>query len=441
MSANRFLSQRARWAGGQPISYLMQKALAHPELISLAAGFVDQETLPVDPTRQALEALLTDPVHARAALQYGTTPGYFPLREAVLRQLIEADGKVAVEQNLTPDNVILTAGSNQMLHLLADTLFDPGDVVLCAAPTYFVYLLLLQNLGVRSIGVESDEQGIIPGAVEEALRRIDAAGELARVKAIYVVSYYDNPSCATLSLERRPQIVELAKRWSRASKIHVIEDAAYRELRLDGADVPSLRAFDREGDTVAYTHTFSKSFSPGIRVGWGILPKGLVEPVLSQKGSLDFGSPNFSQHLMAAVLKRGLFEQQLGRLRDAYRTKRDAMVAAADEHLRRIPGVHWRSPQGGLYVWLELPSEIEAGLNGKLFDTAIEEGVIYTPGEFCYPSEGVATARNRIRLSYGVQTPERIRAGIAALGRAIERVLSSAARKQDSAVPVKQAAG
>lgn len=416
------ISQRARRAGGQPISHLMQKALAQPELVSLAAGFVDPHTLPIDPVRQAIELVLSDPLRARAALQYGTTPGYLPLREAVADELIASDSLTG-DAAPSADRIVITAGSNQMLHLLAETLLDPGDIVLCAAPTYFVYLGLLHNLGVRTVGVASDADGLVCDAVEETLLALEQQHELHRVKAIYVVSYFDNPSGATLSLERRRHLVELAQRWSKEHKIYVIEDAAYRELRLDGPEVPSMLAADPDGDTVIYTQTFSKSFSPGLRVGWAVLPEPLVAPLCEQKGNLDFGSPNFAQHVIAAALERGLVAEQVLRLRAAYRVKRDAMLAALERHMRRLPGVHWVRPDGGLYVWLTLPEQIATGPEGQLFERALAEGVLYVPGEYCYAPEGMTVPGNRIRLSYGVQSPERIETGIAALARAVGNLL------------------
>ena len=416
------LSRRAAMACDQPISYLMHKALAHPELISLAAGFVDQQSLPVDFTREALDWIMSDAHRARAALQYGTTHGYLPLREALLSRLLADDGTSQAEQNVTPEQIVVTAGSNQFLHLLADVLFDPGDIVLCTSPTYLVYLGVLQSAGVRAIGVEADSDGMIPESLESQLARLDATGELARVKAIYIVSYFDNPTNVTLSVERRPQIVELARRWSHQGRIHVIEDAAYRELRYDAVDIPSLRAFDSEGDTVILAQTFSKSFSPGIRVGWGVLPEHLVEPLCYLKGNCDFGSPNFAQHLMSAVLEAGLYDPHLQLLRTEYRTKLQAMLSAADEYLGPLPGVSWLKPQGGLYVWLTVPEGIDTGTDSKLFDLAIEEGMLYVPGAYCYPADGQEVPRNTIRLSFGVQSPERIRQGMAALARSIERV-------------------
>ena len=412
------LSQRAKWAGGQPISELMAQALAHPELISLAAGFVDQATLPVEPTQAAMEALFSEPRAARAALQYGTTPGYRPLREAILARMVEADRALPNEAGLSTDQLVVTAGSNQLLHLVGETLLDPGDIVLCAAPTYFVFLGMLANQGARSIGVAADEQGMIPEALEEQLERLDRAGELERVKAIYCVSYFDNPSSVSLAAARRPQIVELAKRWSRTQRIYVIDDAAYRELRYEGEDLPSLRAYDERGDTVIVAGTFSKSYSPGVRVGWGLLPRELVGPVCEQKGNIDFGSPNLAQHLMSKVLQLGLYDSHVAQLRRSYAEKMGAMLEAAEQYLGPLEGVDWLRPSGGLYVWLTLPEAMDAGSAGPLFARAMEAGVLYVPGHYSFPAEG-PQQKNTIRLSFGVQPAKNIRRGVKGLAEAI----------------------
>lgn len=420
MSSAGPFSRRAQLSGNQPIGELMRLALARPELISLAAGFVDQNSLPVAPTTAAVDALLGDPAAARAALQYGTTAGYPPLREAVLTRFQAADGGLAARR-IPLEQVVLTAGSNQLLHLVGEVLFDPGDIVLCAAPTYFVYLGLVAGLGVRSVGIEIDGEGLIPAALEAELRRRDEAGELQRVKAIYVTSYFENPSTVTLSRARRAEIVEIAKRWSTKTKIYVIDDAAYRELRYAGDDLPSLRSFDAEGDTVIVAETFSKSYSPGIRVGWGILPPALVGPVCSQKTNIDFGSPNFNQYLMAKVFERWLFEPHVTGLRATYRDKLTAMLESLEECLAGLPGVSWQRPRGGLYVWLCLPEGLDAGPHGDLMQYALSEGVLYVPGEYCYPAAGVPRRSDRIRLSFGVQSSENIHRGVEALARAIRR--------------------
>jgi 2-aminoadipate transaminase len=397
----------------------MSRALENPGLISLAAGFVDGDTLPAGTVQRALEPLLADPESARAALQYGTTPGLPALRQAILDRACTVDG---FSGSMTLEQVVITAGSNQLLHLVSESLLDPGDVVLCAAPTYFVYMGLLTGIGARPRGVASDQAGMIPEALELTLRQYEADDNLQRVKAIYLVPYYDNPAGVTMSLERRAAVVEIAKRWSSKSKIHVISDEAYRELRYWGDDIPSTRVCDESGDTVIVAGTFSKSFSPGVRVGWGLLPKHLAGPVNDQKGNVDFGSPNFSQHLMANVLEMGLFDAHVQRIRDGYRAKLTAMLDAADTHLAPLAGVRWDAPRGGLYVWLSLPEDMDTGMEGPLFNAAVDEGVLYVPGAYCFPAEGEPVRHNTIRLSFGVQSCAKIAEGVEKLARAIAAV-------------------
>ncbi len=415
------LSQRAQWAAGQPISYLMHAALARPELISLAAGFVDQATLPVELVGQAVDQVLADPAFGQAALQYGTTAGDAALREMLLERQVEMDGLDAASAGLNIDRVIVTAGSNQLLHLISETLLDPGDIVLTPAPSYFVFLGGLTNLGARSYGVAVDVDGIIPEALDETFARLDAAGELPRVKALYVTPYYENPSSVTISAERRPELIEIAEKWSRHGTIYIIEDAAYRQLRYFGDDIPSLFAADGGSGTVIYTSSFSKSFSPGVRVGWGFLPTELVEPICNQKGNIDFGSPNFSQQVMAKVLGLGLFETHVATLQDSYRVKLQAMLEALEEHLGDIENASWIRATGGLYVWLKVEG-MDTGAKGLLFRRALDEGVLFVPGIHCYPQEGESPREDMIRLSFGVQPPDRIREGIAKLGRAIRDI-------------------
>ncbi|MBN2579949.1 MAG: PLP-dependent aminotransferase family protein [Pirellulales bacterium] len=418
------LSRRAEWVGGEPIaSLLMAKALAQPELVSLAAGFVDQESLPVEPTRKTLEKIFSQAPVGREALQYGTTIGYPPLRKLILSRLLQADGCTAAEWNLSPEQVIVSAGSNQLLFLLGDILLNPGDIVICGSPSYYVYLGILGNLGARAVGVECDEQGIVPEAIDEELRRRQAAGELARVKAIYVMPYSDNPMGVTMPEVRRQAVVELAKRWLPDQRLYVIEDVAYRELRYYGEDVPSLRRSDPEGETVVQVGTFSKSYSPGIRVGWGIFPPALLTPLLHEKGNFDFGSPQLNQMLMTTVIEQGLFDPHVAYLCETYRHKTEATLRALDEFLGPIGGIEWIRPHGGLYVWVRLPESIDTGVAGPLFDRAITEGVLYIPGEFCYPSEGAAPQKNMLRLSFGVPHCDAIRRGVQSLGRAIRQIL------------------
>jgi 2-aminoadipate transaminase len=419
------LSRRAHGAGGEPLaSLLMARTLAQPELVSLAAGFVDHATLPVELTGDALREIWSDATKARAALQYGTNAGYPPLRQQILDRLLRADGLPAAPTRPWIEQVVVTAGSNQLLYLVGDTLLDPGDIVLCGSPTYYVFLGTLGNLGARAVGVDIDQEGLIPEALDERLATIQRQGELSRVKLVYLTSYFDNPTGLTLPADRRQRLMEIVRRWSQKSKIYLLEDVAYRDLSYYGDDTASLWSLDSERDTVIVAGSFSKSYSPGLRVGWGILPPALVKPVLAAKGNLDFGSPNFNQILMAEIVARGLFQQHLDRLRECYREKIDVLADAADRLLGPLGQLRWVRPRGGLYLWIELPESIDAGLSGPLFDRAVAEGVLYVPGEYCYPQEGPPARRNMLRLSFGIPSCDEIRRGMESLARAIRQVLS-----------------
>jgi len=402
---------------------LMAHALSRPDLVSLAAGFVDQATLPADFTREAFDAIGADPDEIRVALQYGTTIGYPPLRRLILQRLLEADGIPLDTNRVSIDRIIITAGSNQLLFLVGDTAFDPGDIMICGAPSYFVYLGSLQNLGVRAVGVDVDENGILPEAVEARLAELDSAGQLDRVGGIYVTTYYDNPAGTTLPSDRRSALLDIARRWSKRRRILIIEDAAYRELRYEGEDLPSLWSLDETGAHTVLAGTFSKTFSPGLRVGWGVLPEDLVGPIVAHKGNVDFGSPNLNQHVMATVLARGYYDRHLALLVDTYREKCNTALAACEEYLGPLQGVRWYHSTGGLYVWVQLPEHIDTAMGGPLFGRAIDHGMLYVPGEHCYPSEGAPVRKNMIRLSFGVPSLDAIRRGIRMLADAIEELL------------------
>ncbi|HEV7280786.1 MAG TPA: PLP-dependent aminotransferase family protein [Pirellulaceae bacterium] len=412
------ISLKARHAGGQPIGDLMARALGDPTLISLAAGFVDDVTLPVEIAREAAAKLLADEGLARRALQYGTAAGWAPLRQLLWERALAADG-LPERRSQSFENVVCTAGSNQILALASEAVLDPGDIVLCASPTYFVYLGTLKAIGAVAWGVETDEYGIVPEALEEAFLHFRRHGDFGRVRMIYDVSYFDNPRGISQSAERRGRLVEIVRKWSEEEKIYLLEDAAYRELRYDGDDVPTIWSHDEAGEHVILAGTFSKSFSPGVRVGYGILPADLVLPTLDLKGNLDFGSPHLNQLLMYEVLTSGRYDTHVAALRDAYRVKRDAMLRTADEHFAGVPGVSWIAPEGGLYVWLTLPPELPTVMDGDLFQACVERGVLYVPGDLCFPEAGVPTGESSMRLSFGVCSEARIAEGMKKLADAV----------------------
>ena len=419
------LSQRSKWAADQAISFLMQQGVENPGCISLAAGLVDEDSLPAEPVREAVTAIMSDGASARSALQYGTTQGRLDLRGCLLDYMAAQEGVAVGDLGYDASRVVVTTGSQQLLSLLCETLLDPGDICIVGAPTYFVFLGCLAGVGAEPISVPLDENGMQPDLLEQAIARLNELGRLPRLKMIYVVSEFDNPSGVSVSLERRRAIVEIAQRWSIHNRVLILEDSAYRDLRFEGRPLPSLLALDHSKEQVVYTQTFSKTLSPGLRVGFGVLPKDVLKPVLDRKGNEDFGSANFTQAVVTRMLKSGAFAEHVLHVRASYTRKRDAMLAAADRFFRDIPGVTWHRPSGGLYVWMSLPTTIETGFQSALFQTAVKKhGVMYVPGELCFAPVQGGRPKNHMRLSYGVQSPEGITDGMQRLARAVSELLT-----------------
>src|SRR5688500_8387949 len=282
-------SAKARRTKEQPINALIVAAMANPDLVNFAAGLVDSHTLPTQPVAEMAQAILTDNVRGRAAMQYETTQGFAELRRSALRHVEQLEGKSAADMGLTPGDFVVTTGSQQALYIIGDVLVDPGDIVIAANPSYFVYTGTLQSLGAKVMTVPMDEYGMDVEAVDRMLARLEREGKLDRVRFIYCTSYFDNPTGLTLSLERRPRLLEIAKKYSRSHRILILEDAAYRELRYDGPALPSIKSFDTDNRYVIIACTFSKPFAPGIKLGYTAVPADLMQAILDQKGNHDFG--------------------------------------------------------------------------------------------------------------------------------------------------------
>ena len=406
-------SEQSRRTGDSPISYFIQTAIETPGLISLAAGLVDEGSLPAGPVGAAVAAILATPATARAALQYGSTQGLPALREQILRHVCHADGVTPAEMHLTAADVVLTTGSQQMLYLLGELLFDPGDIVICEAPSYFVYHDCLKSHGAKVFSVPMDAGGMTLDALEDLLVRLEAEGELPKVKLIYTVDYYQNPTGLSLAADRRPKLVALAKRFSKTHRVLILEDAAYRELRYDGEDVVSVKRFDPTNEYVVYTSTFSKPCAPGLKTGYSILPKGLMEPTCNLKGNHDFGSTNLAQHILHKMIETGSYAEHVEHLRTVYRAKKNAMLNALEAEFADWPEVRWTRPGGGLYVWVTFPPHVATGKGGQLMAKALAAGILYIPGEYGHvPDEFGHVPANEIRLSFGVADEAKITEGV-----------------------------
>ena len=424
------LSDHARRSADQAIGFLMQQAVENADCISLAAGLVDEESLPVKIVREAVAELLSDVDSGRKLLQYGITPGPEVLRRVFRTNLARLEQRTDDLRDLPLSQLVLTTGSQQLLSLVTQALINPGDICLVAAPTYFVYIDVLQAAGAEIIPVAADADGMRPDSLVAALAHIRREGKLHRVRLVYVVSDFDNPSGVSVSAARRPEILKTVQQYSTDHRIFLLEDCAYRELRYDGEAIPSIWSLDQTRETVILAQTFSKSFSPGIRVGMGVLPQCLVKAVTDLKGNEDFGSAHLNQHIVARAIHTGEYAEHVHNVCQSYRRKRDAMVTTVEREFSGLPGVSWFKPQGGMYVWLRLPDHIETGFSSLLFQRATQvDKVMYVPGELCYPAGWVVRPRCEMRLSFGVQNVTGIEAGIHRLASAVRWVLDASPRQ------------
>src|SRR5436190_3726968 len=426
------LSKLGQRTAAPPISWLMQLTLEHPQLISLAAGFTDNESLPVVETRELLNEILGSPRSRRAALQYGTTAGDPHLRGLTADRLLKLDSAggtsfsasadkvsgralnvrhvprpipVAASNIYSPERMLITSGSQQLLYMLTECLCDPGDIVLVEDPTYFVYLGIVQShgFGCRSVRLESD--GIDLSHLEQTLEALRRRGELKRVKMLYLVSYSQNPTGITTSFVKKAGALAMLKRFERAAghPIVLLEDAAYRELRFAGHDVASALAAKGADERVVYTGTYSKPFATGVRVGYGILPKPLLKVLLRVKANHDFGTSNLLQQLLRGALASCRYERHLTELQRRYARKAATMTRAMREHFPA--DVRWQAPDGGLYVWARCPKPVKSGVHSRLFQSALKHDVLYVPGELCYANDPTRRKPNgEMRISFGGAT-------------------------------------
>jgi 2-aminoadipate transaminase len=403
----------------------MSLALENPQIVSLAAGFVDLKSLPVDATKRAVREILDNESEAQTVLQYGSTIGDLELRRQIVARLENQDGVAEGTYADTIDRTIITTGSAQLIYMVCEALLDEGDIVLVESPTYFVFLGPVETRGARAIRIPIDEEGMKLDVLNSTFEDLERKGLLDRVKLVYSIPEHANPTGISLARSRRGPLVELVKRWSKNHRIFLLEDAAYRGLTFDGSEPPSLWSLDPGRETVIHARTFSKTFSPGLKTGYGVLPKDLVAPIVNLKGNHDFGSSNLNQKILARVLRDGDYEAQIERLVEVYRRKRDVFLGALDEFFGPLRSqVSWTRPKGGLFVWMTVPPEVDTGFEGPLFSRCLSEGVIYVPGEFAFAPEPGPVPKNQMRLSFGVPEEPSLIEGARRLASALKACLN-----------------
>lgn len=403
------LGQRS---GAPAITRLMTAALETPGLLSLAAGFTDTASLPCEAVK-AITADLLGEAPAAETLQYGTNQGRPGLRRQVATHVASLDRSSAYD----PDLALITNGSQQALYLAMQVLADPGDIVLVDRPSYFVFLEMLKGLGLRAVTLPTkSEGGLDLDGVGEVLRGLRREGEADRIKALYFISYFSNPS--SRSLDRTEKAALAACLEAHGVVVPVLEDAAYRDLYFDVAPealsvlaMPEWASFPR-----LYLGTLTKPFATGLKVGFGLCSdRAWLERMLNVKGHQDFGTANFNQAVLEQAMATGRYGVQVERVRKVYREKRDAL-----DHGLRVAGMEalgfaWEVPAGGLYLWLRGPGGLDTSFDGRLFRRATEEGVLYVPGDLCF---GDQIETRYLRVSFGVLPPGQLHEAAARLVRA-----------------------
>ena len=378
------------------------KLLGKPGIISFAGGFPDSAMFDVDGIRAASEAALRE--EPGAALQYGATEGYQPLREQ-LSAFMTAKGV----QGLAPEQLIVTTGSQQALDLLGKTLIDPGDKVIVEGPTFLATIQCFRLYGADLVSAPIDAHGVQVDQLEQLI-------EQHAPKLVYLIPTFGNPSGATLSLERRKRILELAVKHQTV----IVEDDPYGDLYFGEAPPPSLLALSSEvpgsRDWLVHCGSLSKVLAPGLRVGWLIAPPELLAHATMCKQFSDAHTSTFAQATAAQYLKAGRMPATLARVREVYARRAQAMGDALRSELG--DAIDFVQPQGGLFVWARLTGAGGAVADGReLARRAIEQGVAFVPGTpfFCAQPDHAT-----LRLSFATADVDKIREGIARLGQALQ---------------------
>jgi DNA-binding transcriptional MocR family regulator len=368
---------------------------SRPEVVSLAGGMPYVRALPEELVRSALDRVMS--VEGPTALQYGSGQGVPHLREQIL-EVMALEGISA-----SMDNVVVTTGSQQALDLVTKLFIDPGDVILAEAPSYVGAIGVFRSYQAHMVHVLTDENGLVPEALRETILRLRA--ENRTIKFLYSIPNFHNPAGVTLSAERRPEILAICKEHN----ILILEDNPYGLLSFDEPVPPAIRSLDEDG--VVYLGSFSKTLAPGFRVGWALAPHAIREKLVLAAEAAILCPSSFSQLVISEYLTQADWRGQIDEFRSVYRERRDAMLEALDEHL---PELTWNVPNGGFYVWVGLPEQLDSK---AMLPRAVTELVAYTPGTAFFAD---GSGRHNLRLSFSYPTPENIKIGIRRLATVIQ---------------------
>jgi 2-aminoadipate transaminase len=372
------------------------KFTRQPDIISFGGGLPGPETFPV----KDLEDISCQVLRERGALalQYGPTEGETSFRAEIAKWLNREKGTIK------PENILVTAGSQQGLDIIAKIFLDPKDIVILELPSYIGGLQAFTAYRAKMIGVPQDDEGMKMDLLDKTLGRLAKRGK--KPKFIYVVPDFQNPSGITMSLDRRKRLLQLAYQY----EVPVVEDSPYRDLRYKGEAVPHIYSLDKENQ-VMMLGTFSKLLAPGLRLAWIMAPVEWMDRMVVAKQSMDLCSPTYTQLMAAEYMKRGLLPKQIENIRKVYGRKLEIMLGALKRHMPKSVG--WSRPEGGLFLWVKLPRKMSAN---ALFPKAIENKVAYVVGSAFHCN---GKGQNTMRLNFSYSSEDQIDVGIQRLAKVI----------------------
>lgn len=361
------------------------KLTTRSDIISFAGGLPAPDYFPVEALKEISDEVLS--TMGQDALQYNQTEGYLPLREQIAARMNRQGMKVSAK------DILILSGSQQGLDFSGKIFTDEKDVVLCESPSYLGAINAFRSYGAEFMEVKTDEEGMVMADLEEKLQKNE------RIKAIYVIPDFQNPTGRTWSLERRKSLLSLAERYGKV----IIEDNPYGELRYEGEAIPSVYALDEEG-LVVYLGTFSKTFCPGLRIGFASAKETLLNKYIMVKQGADLHTNAMAQRQLSLFLDRYDFDAHIQKLIGLYDERRQVMLKAIDETFPRT--IQVEKPKGGLFLWMQVDPAIDTKV---LLEKAIEKKVAFVPGHSFFPNGGV---QNTLRLNFSNMDNERIQEGI-----------------------------
>lgn len=364
-------------------------------IYSFAGGYPSADTFPLEEIRHTMSEVIDQ--YGGQAFQYGATQGVLQLREAVSQRY-----SVPVER------VQITSSSQQGIDVCTRVLVNPGDVILTSSPSYLGALQSFRSYRADIRGIaHRDDLDEFRREYEAEIVRVKAEGK--RIKFLYMIPDFQNPSGESLTLEERRMLVGLARTYG----FLIVEDSPYRELRYEGEDIPAMYSIDP--DVVIHLGSFSKIFAPGFRLGWVIAHPDILDKIYVCKQSLDLCPPVFDQYVAAEFLRSGRLDANLARSIELYKGKRDLLLSLLEKHMPE--GVRWTHPEGGLFLFLTMPEGFDAV---KFYDKALDAGVAYVAGEFFHPD---GSGKNTMRMNFSFMTHQRIEEGVRLLAELLRTVI------------------